>query len=90
MYLAARFWSVPFSGLIVSRQVVPQGERLQEEYGEINGLDALKANVKQAQSSLTPDDQFFDDDKLVSLRDEAIEAHRSGLTEPLLENERIH
>ncbi len=76
--------------LAVSLQVVPHGERLRREYGDAEGLDALKENVRQAQSILTPDDEFFFGDKLSTLRDEAIEAHQLGLTESLLENERAH
>jgi hypothetical protein len=76
--------------LDVSLQVVARGECLQRDYGHVDGLDALKENVRDAKSILTPDDEFFDPVKLSSIRDEAIKAHRSGLTEPLLGNERAH
>ena len=76
--------------LDVSLQVVPRGEGLQGDRGHVEGLEVLKGYVREAQSILTPDDQYFDPEKLASLRDEAIEAHRSGLTGPLLENERAH
>ena len=76
--------------LAVSQQVAPQGERLRAQYGDAEGLDVLKENIREARSILIPDDEFFDPDKLASLRDEAIEAHRSGFTEPLLGNERVH
>jgi hypothetical protein len=76
--------------LAVSLQVIAQGERLERDYGEVEGLDSLRANVQEARSALTPDDEFFAGDNLSALRDEAVEAHRSGLTEPLLENERTH
>jgi hypothetical protein len=71
-----------------SLRVVPYGERLQREYGGVEGLDVLRENLSQAKSMLTPDDEFFDPDRLSPLRDEAIDAHRLGLTEPLPENER--
>lgn len=64
--------------------VIAQGERLQQQYGRVEGLDALRENVSQAKSILTPDDEFFDPDRLAPLRDEAINDHRAGLTEPLV------
>ena len=76
--------------LNVSLQVVAQGERLQRERGQADGLDALETNVREATAILTPDDQFFNPDRLASLRDQAIDAHRSGMTEPLLGHERAH
>ena len=42
------------------------------------------------QAILTPDDEYFTDDKMVSIRDDAIQAHRTGLTEPFLDHERVH
>jgi hypothetical protein len=68
-----------------SVQVIPHLDRLQHEYGHVEGLDALRENLSQAKSILAPDDEFFDPDALGPLRDEAINAHRSGLTEPLVE-----
>ena len=69
--------------MAVSLQVVPEGE-----FGPVDGLDRLLENLAQARSILTPDDEFFDSDALSSLRDEAIDAHRQALTEPLSGNER--
>lgn len=71
--------------MTTSLRVVPHGERLQQEYGQVEGLDALRENLSQAKSIMTPDDEFFDSDVLATLRDEAIDAHRAGLTEPLVE-----
>jgi hypothetical protein len=68
-----------------SIQVIAHGERLQQEYGRVEGIGALRENLAPAKSILTPDDEFFDPDRLASLRDEAIEAHCRGLTEPLVE-----
>lgn len=36
----------------------------------------LTFNIRQAKAILTPDDEYFCGDKLVSIRDEAIDAHR--------------
>lgn len=66
-----------------SLQIVPEGE-----CGHVDGLDMLKENLAQTKSMLTPDDEFFDSDALAPLCDDAIEAHRMSLTEPLLGNER--
>jgi len=74
--------------LTASLQVLPQAERLERDYGRIAGADELSENVKQAKAMLTPDDEFFSSDKLSLCSGEAIEANRSGLTEPLLDDER--
>ena len=56
--------------------------------------EAVEANagfrekIGQARMILTPDPDFFRDDRLIDLRDAAIEAHRSSLTKPLLNNGR--
>jgi hypothetical protein len=75
--------------LSASLQVLPQAERLESEYGRIAGADELKRNVKAAKAMLTPDDEFFSPETLSRYSDDAIEAHRAGLTEPLLDNERV-
>jgi hypothetical protein len=67
----------------ISLKIVPEGEG-----GHVDGLDMLKENLARTKSIHTPDDEFFDPDALSPLRDEAIEAHRLGMTEPLLGNER--
>lgn len=66
--------------------VVAQGERLEREFGRVEGLDALRENLSQANSILTPDDEFFAAGALTALGDEAIDTHRRGLTEPLIES----
>jgi hypothetical protein len=62
--------------------------RVEASQGEVSGLEALRRNIRQAEASLTPDDESFDSDELAVLRDEAIECHRAGLTEPLWDDER--
>jgi len=76
--------------LTASLQVLPQAKRLESDYGQIAGAHELGEHVKQAKAMLTPDDEFFSSDMLSSCSDEAIEANRSGLTEPLLDDERVH
>lgn len=66
-----------------SQRIVPQGERLQQDYGQVEGLETLRENIAQATSCLTPDADFFGSDALVELRDQAIDAHRAGSTEPI-------
>ncbi len=76
--------------LTASLQVLPQTERLEGNYGQIAGADELREHVKEAKAMLTPDDEFFSSDKLLSDRsDEAIDAYRSGLTEALMDDERV-
>lgn len=43
----------------------------------------FKACVLEARGILTPDDQFFTGDALAELRDQAIDEHRAGQTEPM-------
>ena len=59
------------------------GESLQD-CGPTEGVDTLRDYVREAKSLLTSDDEYFDLEKLSPVRDEAIEAHRLGLTEPLV------
>jgi hypothetical protein len=61
-------------------------KRLLSEFGTIEGMDELEANIEAMQSFLTPDAEFFDSEELAEARDQAIESHRAGLTEPLLNN----
>jgi hypothetical protein len=60
--------------------------RLLSDFGTIEGFDELKANIEAMQSFLTPDAEFFNSEGLAEARDQAIESHRAGLTEPLLNN----
>jgi hypothetical protein len=63
-----------------SRRVIALVAALQDED---SGIEELRRNIHQAEASLTPDDEFFDSDELADLRDNAIDAHRAGETEPL-------
>lgn len=76
--------------LEISLELVPIAERLKTEYGAVEGLTELQDKIGQAKAILTPDPVFFGTDELAKLRDEAIEDHRSGQTEPLLENGPCH
>lgn len=67
----------------VSVKVLQHVVQLEKLFGDVEGAQVLRANMKQAQSMLTPDSEFFNSEQLVELRDAAIEAHRSGQTEPL-------
>lgn len=75
--------------LEVSQEFLPHVLRLEEKYGSVEGGTEFRANVKEARASLTPDDRFFNGDKLAELRDAAIDDFRAGLTEPLLDDEPI-
>jgi hypothetical protein len=72
--------------LEVSLSMRERSEQLLREYGYIDGYDELKANVRQAQAFLTPDEEYFDSEELAAARDRAIDSHHAGLTEPLLNN----
>lgn len=67
----------------VSVTVLQQVVGLVTTSGDEEGAQVLRANVKQAQSILTSDSEYFSSEQLVQLRDAAIEAHRSGQTESL-------
>ncbi len=63
---------------------------LKTEHSRVEGAEVLETHVKQAWAILTPDDAYFADAELWSLREQAVESHRMGQTEPLLDNERVH
>jgi len=71
--------------LAASLEILPHVGALEKEYSGLDGGDDFRRNVKEAQSILTPDSEFFVGDALIELRDQAVDAHRSGLTEPLLD-----
>jgi hypothetical protein len=73
--------------LEVSEDVLPHLVRLEAEYEVIDGAAQLRDNIEQARAILTPDDQLFRAERLVELRDAAIDAHRRGMTESLLDDE---
>jgi hypothetical protein len=67
-----------------------QAARLEREYGRVDGADGLESNARQARAFLTPDHEYFAGEKLGHAEERAIEAYRSGNTEPLLDDERGH
>jgi len=73
--------------LDVSCCLVPHTDRIAADYGSADGTDELRTNIKAAEAMLTPDDEFFTGEKLVSLRDAAFDEHQRGETRALLEDE---
>ncbi|GAC1342247.1 MAG: hypothetical protein NVSMB14_07040 [Isosphaeraceae bacterium] len=69
--------------LEVSLEVSPHVDRLATVYGSVDGALDFRKNVRQAQSILTPDDEYFRNDKLAEPRDKAIDDRQAGRTEPL-------
>lgn len=55
---------------------------LLKESADVDGLNALRANIEECKAIVTPDDEFFGDPRLDHLASEAIEQHRLGATEP--------
>ncbi len=49
----------------------------------VDDTSPFYACVREAQGILTPDDEFFDHDKFIELRDAAIDEHRAGLSEDM-------
>jgi hypothetical protein len=74
--------------LEISLDVAAQAARFDRDRSRVEGIESLNANLREAKSILTPDEEYFDVDKMSVLRDQAIDEHRMGMTEPLLENER--
>jgi hypothetical protein len=72
--------------LAVSLPLLERSEQLLGEYGDVDGYEELKVNMRQANASLTSDEEYFDSEELAGARDNAIDSHRAGLTEPLLNN----
>jgi hypothetical protein len=57
-------------------------ERAEAEGFEVDGSDAFRRYHREARGVLTPDEEFFQGDKLVELRDEAIDANQKEDVEP--------
>lgn len=74
----------------VVRALGPGIDRCEPQDGSVAGVAELKANLREAEGILTPDDAFFGGDALAKLRDRAIEDHGAGLTEPLVGHEPAH
>ncbi len=69
--------------LDVSLRVIPHIEGR-----TVDAADLLRTRVEEARSMLTPDGEFFGGDELARLRDDAIDDHRAGRTEPFDVDER--
>jgi len=74
------------SWLRVSERIAPLVSQFRREFIEVDGEKAFLQNVERAQGMATPDDQFFVADKLVELRDSAVDAVRSGDVEPMFDD----
>jgi hypothetical protein len=72
--------------LSISENVVSLIPRLRSPARDSDGSDVFLGNVERARGMLTPDDEFFVGDKLVELRDAAIEAARRGEVEPMFDD----
>ena len=55
--------------------------RLEKIHPAFAGADEFRANFKQAKAILTPDHEYFNDEKLFKLGDQAVEAYRAGEVE---------
>lgn len=53
------------------------------DFGTVDDLNELRANIRECCDIVTPDSEFFSGEKLDHLASEAIDEHRAGLTEPL-------
>ncbi len=56
-------------------------EELERAGYAVDGANDLRRRIADAKGMTTPDDEFFNNDKLVALRDAALEEHRRGETE---------
>ena len=71
-----------YDWLSLSKMLIADAELSQDEYG-IEALNLLKEEVQNMELMLTPDDQFFDGEKIEHMELQAIEDHRRGTTQPL-------
>jgi len=73
----------------VSAQLEPHVARLASTYGEVDGGQTFLSNFAEARAMLTPDDGFFNHEKLVEMRDGAVDVFRSGHAEPMFDDARV-
>jgi hypothetical protein len=73
--------------LELSVQLQPQTARVQQDSSHAAGYDVLLENIRAAKGSLTPDDEFFNNERFIEYRDQSVDEHRAGLTEPLLDHD---
>lgn len=69
-----RRWYVPCSGVLAAI------ENLRREGFAVKGAAEFLQRCREAEGILTPDAEFFSDDQLVQLRDEALDQHLRGET----------
>lgn len=72
--------------LVLAQSVLQTIKPVEDDYGSVRGAPDLRVKVDQARAMLTPDPLFVAGDTLARLRDEAIEEHRAGRTEPMASN----
>jgi hypothetical protein len=72
--------------LEVSLLLLQKIDRLESEHGIIEGTKEFRAKIAEARGIFTPDEDFFRDDKLIELRDQAIDQHRAGQSEELVQH----
>jgi hypothetical protein len=58
---------------------------LEAEGCEVEGADEFRRCCREVRGILTSDKDFFSGPELTALRDEAVEAHRNGITEEMPE-----
>jgi hypothetical protein len=62
-------------------------DQLEKEQGPIEGAAEVRSRIREAQGIFTRDEDFFHHDKLIELRDRAIDEHRAGQSEELVQHE---
>lgn len=66
--------------LATSEEVLLRIESVQTQGYAVARADELRSRVVEARGLLTPDRDFFTSDKLVDLRDQALDEHAAGQT----------
>lgn len=67
----------------VATELLPLAERMQSEFGSVEGGDLLAVNLTQARDILTPDSEFFSSPMLEGLEEDALRQHRAEQTKDL-------
>ena len=70
----------------VSAQTEPHVVRLASVYCRVDGGHEFLSNLAEARAILTPDNDFFNHDKLIEMRDCSVDTLRSGLAEPMFDD----
>ena len=77
--LAAKLYQHWFKG--ATTILMPSLTAMEGKGYQVEGAVEFRTACREVKGILTPDAQFFDGERLVDLRDKAIEAHRRGETE---------